>query len=78
MFCRIVYPTALIIRICDPKFIPKIKIGSKRIDKSLYSIPADYKSAGTLVLLVHIRRHIFLNYNAFDFNYSNSSNSFNY
>ena len=21
--------------ICDPKFIPKIKIGSKRIDKSL-------------------------------------------
>ena len=54
MFCRIVYPTALIIRICDPKFIPKIKIGSKRIDKSLYSIPADYKSAGTLVLLVYI------------------------
>ena len=40
--------------ICDPKFIPKIKIGSKRIDKSLYSIPADYKSAGTLALLVHI------------------------
>ena len=23
------------------------------IDKSLYSIPADYKSAGTLALLVH-------------------------
>ncbi len=46
--------TALIIRICDPKFIPKIKIGSKRIDKSLYSIPADYKSAGTLALLIHI------------------------
>ena len=29
------------------------KIGSKRIEKSLYSIPADYKSAGTLVLLVY-------------------------
>ena len=31
-----------------------IKIGSKRIDKSLYSIPADCKSAGTLALLIHI------------------------
>ena len=33
------------------------KIGSKRIEKSLYLIPADYKSAGTLALLLHIRRH---------------------
>ena len=31
----------------------KLAIGSKRIEKSLYSIPADYKSAGTLVLLLH-------------------------
>ena len=29
------------------------KIGSKRIEKSLYYIPADCKSAGTLVLLVY-------------------------
>ena len=33
------------------------KIGSKRIEKSLYSVPADYKSAGTIVLLVYVRRH---------------------
>ncbi len=31
----------------------KLAIGSKRIEKSLYYIPADYKSAGTLVLLLH-------------------------
>ena len=31
----------------------KLAIGSKRIEKSLYSIPADYKSADTLVLLLH-------------------------
>ena len=35
----------------------KLAIVSKRIEKSLYSIPADYKSAGTLALLLHIRRH---------------------
>ena len=58
MFWRICYPTASNIRIFDPKFIPiNKKIGSKRIEKSLYLIPADYKSAGTLVLLLHIRRH---------------------
>ena len=27
------------------------------IEKSLYLIPADCKSAGTLALLIHIRRH---------------------
>ena len=32
----------------------KSAIGSKRIKKSLYYIPADCKSAGTLVLLVYI------------------------
>ena len=32
LFCRICYPTALNIRICDPKLIPiNQKIGSKRI-----------------------------------------------
>ena len=35
----------------------KLAIVSKRIEKSLYSIPADCKSAGTIVLLVYIRRH---------------------
>ncbi len=35
----------------------KLAIVSKRIEKSLYSIPADYKSAGTLALLLHTRRH---------------------
>ena len=35
----------------------KLAIGSKRIEKSLYSIPADCKSAGTIALLLHIRRH---------------------
>ena len=55
MFCRICYPAVSNIRICDPRLIPiNQKIGSKRIEKSLYSIPADYKSAGTLVLLVYI------------------------
>ena len=50
----ICYPTASNIRICNPKFIPiNKKIGSKRIEKSLYLIPADCKSAGTLVLLVY-------------------------
>jgi|GEM_PF-3627559 len=39
----------------------KSAIGSKRIKKSLYYIPADCKSAGTIALLVYIRRHIFLN-----------------
>ena len=79
MFCRICYPAVSNIRICNPRLIPiNQKIGSKRIKKSLYYIPADYKSAGTLVLLVHIRRHIFLNYNAFDSNYSNFYNYFNY
>ena len=58
MFCRICYPTASNIRICDPKNIPiNQKIGSKRIEKSLYSIPADCKSAGTIALLLHTRRH---------------------
>ena len=31
----------------------KLAIGSKRIEKSLYLIPADCKSAGTIVLLVY-------------------------
>ena len=40
--------------ICDPRLIPiNQKIGSKRIEKSLYYIPADCKSAGTLALLLH-------------------------
>ena len=34
----------------------KLAIGSKRIEKSLYSIPADCKSAGTLALLVLVAR----------------------
>ena len=47
-------PTASNIRICDPKNIPiNQKIGSKRIEKSLYSIPADCKSAGTIALLLN-------------------------
>ena len=52
------YPAVLNIRICDPRLIPiNQKIGSNRIEKSLYLIPADCKSAGTLALLVYIRRH---------------------
>ena len=35
----------------------KLAIGSKRIEKSLYSIPTDYKSAGTIALLLNTRRH---------------------
>ena len=35
----------------------KLAIGSKRIEKSLYLIPADCKSAGTIALLLHTRRH---------------------
>ena len=35
----------------------KLAIVSKRIEKSLYLIPADCKSAGTIVLLRHSRRH---------------------
>ena len=35
----------------------KLAIVSKRIEKSLYLIPADCKSAGTIALLLHTRRH---------------------
>jgi len=42
----------------------KSAIGSNRIEKSLYYIPADYKSAGTLALLLHIR--LLVSHNAFE------------
>ena len=35
----------------------KLAIVSKRIEKSLYLIPADCKSAGTIALLLNTRRH---------------------
>ena len=42
--------------ICDPRLIPINQKNRKQADwKSLYYIPADCKSAGTLVLLVLCR-----------------------
>ena len=42
MFCRICYPTASNIRICDPKNIPiNQQQEASGLKKSLYSVPAD-------------------------------------
>ena len=58
MFCRICYPTAKNIRICDPKNTPiNQKIGSKRIENPYTQFRQIFRCAQQLV---QISRHISL------------------
>ena len=41
------------------------------MENSIFVLKQQDYSAGTLALLLHIRRHVFLSYNAFDFKFYN-------